>query len=79
MNLNIKFWYCTLYPEDPYRLLLEPAATFQDLFEALDAYRDIYSVIGDVDSIVRERIFTKLAELMGVDYEYIYEQWLRGV
>jgi hypothetical protein len=30
------------------------------------------------DSIVRERAFKKLSELLGVDYDYVYEQWLKG-
>ena len=32
----------------------------------------------DIDTIVRERIFIKLAEIMNVDYDYIYEQWLKS-
>lgn len=78
MNINIKDWYCETYPKDPCRLLLDPSATFKDLFHALDTYKDVYSVIGDVDSVVRERVFAKLAEIMEVDYDYIYDQWLRG-
>jgi hypothetical protein len=28
--------------------------------------------------LIRERVFTKLAEIMEVDYDYIYYQWLLG-
>lgn len=51
--------------------------TFYDLFECLDHHRDVYAdCLGAVDSIVRERLFVKLAEIMKVDYDYIYNQWL---
>ena len=43
---------------------------------ALDTYKDIYEVVGVGDSVIRERIFVKLAEIMEVDYDYIYNQWL---
>ena len=45
-----------------------------------DRKKDIYiTLFGSEelgDSLVRERVFDKLAEIMGVDYNYIYEQWL---
>lgn len=58
----------------------EKEISFEDYFLVLDGYGDVYSLMGRAaDSIVRERIFQQLAEIMNVDYDYIYEQWLRGV
>jgi hypothetical protein len=37
---------------------------------------DIYQYIGVSDSIVRERLFEKLAETLNVGYDYIYNLWL---
>jgi hypothetical protein len=42
----------------------------------LDTYQDVYKYIGIADSIIRERIFEKLANEMGIDYNEIYNQWL---
>jgi len=57
-------------------------ATFEGLFETLDSYKDVYEYIfnnGYGDSVVRERVFSKLASIMDVDYSEVYEQWLLGV
>ena len=32
--------------------------------------------MADKNTKIRERCFSKLAEIMGVDYDYIYYQWL---
>lgn len=76
MNSNISDWYISEYPDDSEGEYINTDVTFNDLFDALDTYKDIYNVIGTGDSVVRERVFEKLAELMGVDYDYIYDQWM---
>ena len=70
-------WYESWYPEDPLGACIS-SNSFMDLFEALDNYRDVYKVIGVGDSVVRERLFKRLAELTCVSYEDIFEQWLRA-
>jgi len=79
---RIKNWYLDMFPEDEMGNDLVPTVTFLDLFEALDAYEDIYVLLfGDEmggDSLIRERIFEQLAEIMDVSYDYIYDQWLLG-
>lgn len=77
-NSNVREWYLSEYTEDEEGKNIKENITFYEVFYALDRYKDIYETIGDVDSIVRERIFQKLAEIMGVDYDYVYEQWLKG-
>ena len=74
----VKEWYKEEYPDDDMGDDIDPEITFDDVFEALDNYQDIYDVLGVGDSIIRERVFTKLADLMGVDYDYVYDQWLKG-
>ena len=78
LKLNVKEWYKGEYPTDNLGDRIKEDTTFYDIFYALDNYKDIYDIIGVTDSLVRERIFEKLAELMGVDYDYIYDQWLRS-
>ena len=74
----VKEWYKEEYPDDDMGDDIDPEITFDDVFEALDSYQDIYDVLGVGDSIIRERVFTKLADLMGVDYDYVYDHWLKG-
>lgn len=78
MNTKIKNWYLKSYPDDEFGIELNDDITFYDLFVVLDTYQDVYEALNVSDSILRERIFKKLADIMCVDYGYIYDQWLRG-
>jgi len=77
-DTSIREWYMSAYPSDTIGECIDGKATFCDLFEALDHYQDVYKCIGVGDSIVRERCFTELSHIMGVDYDYIYRQWLKS-
>ena len=77
-QLKIKDWYKEEYPTDKLGDDIKKDITFYDIFDALDNYQDIYETMGVDDSIIRERVFAKLAELMEVDYDYIYDQWLKS-
>ena len=59
--------------------MAEVGSTFQDLWRALERGDDVYDVMGAGDSIVRERLFDRLAELKRTDYDTIYEMWLGAV
>lgn len=75
-NSKVKEWYLKEYSTDELGLEIKDDITFYDIFYALDTYKDFYETIGVGDSVIRERIFKKLAEIMEVDYMYIYNQWL---
>lgn len=75
---KIKEWYVKEYPMDELGVELNQDITFYDLFVVLDTYKSVYEALNVWDSIVRERVFGKLAEIMNVNYDYIYEQWLKG-
>lgn len=77
-NTKIKEWYMTEYPDDELGEEMNKDVTFYDLFVVLDTYKSVYDTLNVWDSIIRERVFGKLAEIMNVDYNYIYEQWLRA-
>lgn len=74
---KVKDWYKEFYGDDELGDEIREDLTFYDLFEAMDNYLNVYKVLGVDDSIVRERVFDKLAEIMDVDYDYIYDQWLK--
>jgi hypothetical protein len=72
--MNIKKWYLDTY-KDELGLEINDSCNFNDM----DYYeiRNIYDYLGDnVDSIIRERVFEKLASLLNMTYEEIYDIWL---
>ena len=73
---TIKEYYLSNYPTDELGNEINTNATFKGLFHILDTYQDVYKYIGIADSLMRERIFEKLANEMGVNYNEIYNQWL---
>jgi hypothetical protein len=75
---DIKEWYLNTFPTDELGSEMKDDITFIGLFEALDSYKCVYDFLGVDDSIVRERVFEKLSEVMSVSYDYIYDQWLKG-
>lgn len=74
---SMRTYYEVWYPEDPLGVFISDNC-FMDLFEALDSYKDVYDVIGVAESVIRERLFKRLAELLCVSYDDIYEQWLKA-
>ena len=73
----IRTWYITAYPTDDVGHTLDPTVTFADLWQALkQGRRCVYAALGgEADSTVRERVFEKLAALLGTDYDRIYTLW----
>lgn len=78
MREPIKEWYQKEYPSDELGEEMSPTATWQGLFDCLDYKGDVYAFLGVGDSIVRERVFERLALLIDADYDYVYNQWLLG-
>ena len=78
LEVKIKDWYSGAYSLGRVGRW-ESSATFQDLQQALDNKTCPYGTIGVHDSVIRERCFSKLAELRGVGYQVIYNQWLDAV
>ena len=73
---SVQGCYMNDYPEDELGMEIPAELTFEGLFDALDRRADIYETLGVCDSIVRERCFEMLADIIMVDYDYIYKQWL---
>lgn len=77
-DISMREWYVKTFPNDSVGQEINPEATFNDLQAVLDDGVDIYKLIGVGDSIVRERLFDKLADLTGVAYDDIYEKWINS-
>jgi hypothetical protein len=65
----LKNFYQAYYPSDEMGEEIRFESTFEGLLENINKP---YDYIGVFDSIVRERLFDKLAKLKGVDYDSIY-------
>jgi hypothetical protein len=73
--MNIREFYLANYPTDELGVELNETPTFAGLLNKLITNADIYHYIGVGDSLVRERLFARLAEELGVRYGYVYNLW----
>ena len=71
--MNIKTYYLSAFPSDNLGEEINANATFDGLFNNIT---EPYSYIGVDDSVVRERVFDKLATIKGVPYNDIWNAWL---
>lgn len=76
--INLKKWYKKRYPSDTMAEQLNAEVNLLDVLDGMIAGRDIYDIIEAIDSLIRERIFRKLSEVMGVSYIIIYSLWLES-
>jgi len=76
LEQSLREYYLIAFPNDELGTEIYPDVTFEGLFDTLDNYRDVYDYVGVYDSIVRERLFKRLSEVINVPYDYIYQQWL---
>ena len=74
---NVRAWYMKTYPTDDLGTMINPKLTFGQVRTALNNRKDIYNVIGVGDSVVRERVFDKLAKVYKVDYGVVLDTWDR--
>lgn len=73
----IKEYYLKNYPSDDLGAHLIDDTTFTGLLNELYKGNDIYKYIGVTDSIIRERLFEKLAQIIFRSYNYIYNIWIQ--
>jgi hypothetical protein len=73
---NIKDYYTTAFPTDELGLELNERATFMEMKSILINQKDFYEYVGVYDSLIRERLFERLAELIGATYNDVYGTWL---
>lgn len=70
---NVKDWYMEKYPTDELGKEINETVTFDDIYKHTGL---VYELLGVGDSVVRERVFGKIAELYEVNYSEIYNRWL---
>ena len=69
---NIKAYYTSQFPTDELGQEINPNATFVGLIGNIG---DAYNYVGVVDSLVRERLFERIAEIMECTYDEVYQLW----
>ena len=74
---TIKEYYVENFPTDDLGLELNETPTFPGLLNQLIVGGDVYRYIGVTDSVIRERLFEKLANTLNVKYDYVYNLWLK--
>jgi len=77
-RLKVKNWYIKNYPTDDLGKEINDNLSFWSFYTYLFQGYNVYSVLGVGDSIVRERVFQKLAEILEVQYDFIYKLWLKS-
>ena len=78
-NMNIREFYVKNYPSDDMGSGINPEATFDGLAKTLSNCHDVYEYLYVYDSIIRERLFEKLSEILNCEYEVIYQRWLSPI
>jgi hypothetical protein len=74
--MKIREFYLETYPTDDLGLELNETPTFAGLLNQLIVGGDVYLYIGVADSVIRERLFERLANELEVGYDYVYDLWL---
>lgn len=74
--MTIREFYLETYPTDDLGVEINEAPTFAGLLNQLIVGGDVYRYIGVTDSVIRERLFERLAEELEVKYDYVYNLWL---
>lgn len=78
MEKNIQTWYRNAYPADEMGNEINPNITFGDVYKTLIQGKSFYEFVKAYDSIVRERIFTEMANRGFDDYDTIHNLWVKG-
>jgi len=76
--MTIREFYLAKYPSDDMGDGVNPTATFAGLLNQLIVGGDVYEYLYVYDSIIRERLFERLAEELNVKYDYVYDLWLNN-
>ena len=74
---KVREYYITAFETDNLGYEIDKNISFLDVFLTLTLKdKGIYDLLGVGDSIIRERVFERLSELLSVDYYTIFNAWL---
>jgi len=73
--MTIKNFYLENFPTDELGNEIKENVTFAGLLDALHTKGDVYEYVGVWDSLIRERLFYKLAEELNTSCGYVLDLW----
>ena len=77
---HIVDWYVEAYPDDADIMYgANDDLSFSDLVFEMVNGKDFYDTLQVSDSVVRERVFERIAQIYGVDYNDVYSLWLGDI
>lgn len=77
--MRLREFYLETYSGDQMAYEVDGNGTFIGLLDVLHKGEDVYEYIGVYDSVIRERLFKRLAEELGTPYDYVYNLWSLAV
>ena len=77
-KIGLKEFYSYEYPTDRIGKYIDSDTTFGGLLFTLVIGDCVYDYMGECDSVIRERLFKKLACMLDKPYEYVHNLWLGG-
>lgn len=78
---NVKSTYKHIYPQDKDVQYIKENISFANVLAEMQKGNDFYYIVFTdqySDSLMRERIFTILSKVSGLDYDKIYYMWLNN-
>lgn len=78
---NVKNTYRHIYPKDKDVQYIKENISFVNVLAEMQNGNDFYDITFTdqySDSLMRERIFTILSKVSGIDYDKIYYMWLNN-
>ena len=76
--MTLKDFYLNTYPTDELGAEINENTHFAGLLNELYIGGNVYEYIGVTDSLVRERLFSELADSLKASYDYVYNLWLKN-
>lgn len=76
-DTSIRDWYVATYPTDDLGPSLS-GISFYNLYTRMLANEPYHYLVGVPDSVIRERVFEAMSDVMHVPYKDLYELWLRS-
>jgi hypothetical protein len=73
---NVGDWYMDAYPSDTLGGKIDDDLTWPALLEGMRKHEDMDNILGVCDSLIRERVFTRLSQLTMLPYDVFYNMWL---
>lgn len=77
-EIKVKNDYMENFPTDDMGEHINETVSYYDIYMGMAEGKDVYDMLNVGDSLIRERVFRRLSELLETEYETIYYLWLNN-